>query len=110
MSEIQTHELKNSAETTQKILDDSEKTVRWLSVKEKLPELLTPVLIFSPNKCTGISNIRVGWIVGYFKDGSPIWITGPLSLPSHWAPCPFLPDGAVIEDEIECRNERRDTT
>lgn len=79
----------------------------WILSKEKLPELLTPVLIFSPIKHTGITNIGVGWITGYYDDGSPIWVSSDLSDPSHWAPCPYLPDGAVIEDKIECRNERR---
>ena len=89
------------------IYEDCKRRVTWISVKEREPDILVPVLIFSPIKSTGITNIGVGWIVSRFEDGSPLWVTHNLFDPTHWAPCPYLPDGAVIEDDIKCRNEFR---
>ena len=66
--------------------------MKWISVKDRLPELNQPVLVFAP---TEDENYLVDYIHS-FLDGNPLWnwcvnVENNQQTVTHWMPLPEPP-------------------
>lgn len=62
----------------------------WVSVEERLPEELQPVLVEGDSVNT-ITNCEVAWITTFF-DEDPQWTCRIVKNVKHWMPLPQLPE------------------
>jgi len=75
-------------ENSDKFLDSGDK---WISVKDRLPELGTPVLFIGKTIYRAWFSTQRGWYDGTFwrrNDGEAVYSTTPVT---HWMPLPKPP-------------------
>lgn len=77
-------------------LERALKARQWISVKDRLPEDMKPVLVFMPTKAGGLIEtgilINKVWRWGHWEDLSDDEIPGHLEV-THWMPLPEPPEG-----------------